>query len=319
MTAADGSGVTQASRPGILAPVALAVAGVAAVMSAIAVGVALVGPTAPGSDFAAFWRAGQWLTQGRTGSLYPLASFGGLPPAGSDGVFKGFLNPPHTVALFAPFAALSLRSAFLDFAGLNVVVLVGLAVTGGRALGRAGFASITKTTAILLMIGCPAVAISIVNGTMSLLILAAMIALIVADRDGDAWSTGIPLAIVAWKPQYAVLPGVYLLARRHVRAVAGGAVLTVASMAAALPLTGTSPWQDYAPLLGTLHPEMSKEIDVMAAKHGRARLRGVGAGLDRELGARARVGGWPGRRAGQSVAGQYRPECVVCEPRADSG
>ena len=31
-------------------------------------------------------------------------------------------------------------------------------------------------------------------------------------------------------------------------------------------------WHAYAPLLGTLHPEMLKEFDAMAAKHGRGEI-----------------------------------------------
>ena len=248
-TAADATRVKQAPRSGIFAPAVLAVSAVTALLSGLAVGQALAGPTAPRSDFAAFWRAARWVTHGRAGSLYPMSSFGGIRPTPHDGVFKGFLNPPHTAVLFAPFSATGLRSASVLFAALNLIVLSGLCVFAWRLLARRGFSTVQRITALLLMVGCPAIAISIVNGTMSLLILAAMLAVIAFDRDGDAWRTGLPLAVVAWKPQYAVLPVVYLLARRHLRAVAGAAMLTAASIAVSLPLTGVGAWREYLPFV----------------------------------------------------------------------
>ena len=44
-----------------------------------------------------------------------------------DGLFKGFLNPPHTAVLFAPLAYLGLRPAALAFALFNAVLVIGLA------------------------------------------------------------------------------------------------------------------------------------------------------------------------------------------------
>ena len=215
----------------------------------MAVVAALAGPTSPTSDFAAFWRAGRWLTGGRGGDLYPSSSFGALRPVVRDGLFKGFLNPPHTAVLFAPLAHLGLRAAALAFALFNAMLVIGLAGLAWRYFRSLGVARLPRATAVLLIVACPAVATAVVNGTMSLLILAAVLVLIRLDRDGDAWSTGIPLAVMAWKPQFAVLPLVYLVARRHYRAVTTAAAMTLVSIAASLPFTGVGPWRSYVPFL----------------------------------------------------------------------
>lgn len=166
-----------------------------------------------------------------------------------DGLFKGFLNPPHTAVLFAPLAYLGLRPAALAFALFNAVLVIGLAGLAWRYFRSLGLARLPRATAVLLIVACPAVATAVVNGTMSLLILAAVLVLIRLDRDGDAWSTGIPLAVIAWKPQFAVLPFAYLVARRHYRAIVAAAAMTLVSIAASLPFTGVGPWRSYVPFL----------------------------------------------------------------------
>ena len=213
--------------------------------SAIAVADALRKEPSSNLDFAAFWRAARWIVEGRPGDLYPAVSFGGA----GGGTFKGFVNPPHVAPLFIPFAHLSLATGSRAFAALNVAVLGVVAVLALRFLQSLGVARMEATIATLLMLGSAAVSTSIVHGAMSLTVMLAIALVVRADQGGDAWSTGLLFGLLSIKPQYAILPFVFLVARGRWRAVAGAIISTVVFVGATLPLTGVRPWSQYLPFL----------------------------------------------------------------------
>ena len=248
---------------GVPAALVLSLAGAATSVAASAG--AMARPVSPISDFAAFWRAGRWILEGRLGSLYPDMSFGDAGP----GTFKGFLNPPHVAVLLSPFARFSLGHAKVAFAVLNLLITAGLLVSAWRLLTRQGHPIIARVTALALLVACPAVASSFVNGTLSLLVVAATGMIVRADLVGraarDASSVGAGrsafrvsqevliatgLGLLSIKPQYAVLPTAFLLGRGRWRVVAGGTLVTGLLMFATVPSTGLAPWREYLPFLG---------------------------------------------------------------------
>ena len=228
-----------------------------AVLTAGAVGVALVlttlvaivaslrRPPIDISDFAAFWRAGRWTLNGRNGDLYPDSSFGGV----GGGSFKGFVNPPHVVALFAPFAMLSLRSATAAFIAVNGVVAACLAAAGWRSLRQSEMAPPFAAALLLIAFGSVAVTTTFINGSLSLVVAGVMVLVVHLDRDGDRWVTGAAAALLSIKPQYAVLPFAFLVARYRWRAAAGTIGATTALVVATLPMTGIRAWTRYPSFL----------------------------------------------------------------------
>lgn len=213
--------------------------------SAIAVADALRLPPTGTLDFGAFWRAARWAIEGRRGSLYPAVSFGDA----GGGTFKGFVNPPHVAPMFIPLGHLSLSTASFVFAALNLVLLAALAMTAWRLLRSFGLPVVESATATLLMVGSAAVSTTVVNGAMSLFVVGAMAAVVFFDRRGDAWLTGLAFGVLSIKPQYAILPFVFLVARRRWRTVGGALISSSLLVGVSLPFTGVKPWTQYLPFL----------------------------------------------------------------------
>ncbi len=225
--------------------------------SALVIGAALMATTATAvvaalryapsatSDFAAFWLAGRWVEDGRPDALYPASSFGDA----SAGAFKGFLNPPYVAVLFAPLGALSLGVAGALFAVLNAVALGATASMSAKFLRARDVPRHEVVALLLLGVSSVCVATTFVNGSTSLLVTLTIVGVVALDRHGDSWRTGVAAAALSLKPQYAILPMVYLLLRRRYRAVAATAGTTAAVVAASLPFTGFAPWREYGPFL----------------------------------------------------------------------
>ena len=237
-----------------------------AVLFSTAVGLALVSSTFVAiisavrkppidiSDFAAFWRAGRWLLQGRTGDLFPDTSFGGA----GGGSFKGFVNPPHVVVSFLPLALLSLRDATFAFAVFNGLLAGSLATAGWRFLRRSNVSSEFAAALLLMAFGSVAVATTFVNGSLSLFVTASMVLVVYLDRDGDRFVSGVGVALLSFKPQYAILPFVFLIARRRWRAAMSSVVITAIAVATTVPLTGLRPWSSYPSFLN----RYAKSLDI---------------------------------------------------------
>jgi Glycosyltransferase family 87 len=228
--------------------VSLPLCAAAAAIGLLPAVVAAAGPANPISDFAAFHRAGTWVADGRPGSLYPLLSFGSSPGPGDT--FKGFLNPPPVAALFAPLGTLSLRTASLVFLALNVAVLSWLLAICGKWLLRQGLSGRAVACISLLLVASPPVTTSLATGTMSIFMAGVLVGVIARDRHGDQWATGAVLALLSIKPQYAVIPVVFLAARGRWRTVTTCGVVTMALSVMSLPFTGIEPWQQYPEFLG---------------------------------------------------------------------
>lgn len=209
---------------------------------------AILRPASDTSDFAAFWRAGRWVVGHHgTSSLYPISSFGG-PPSRFVGPFIGFLNPPPVAVGFAPLGRLSLATAERVFLAGNLCALV----VGSHLLWRWLRSNDTtgreRTLVLLGVFGCPALSATMVNGTMSLWILVALAATIWLDRNDDRWITGVAAAVLLGKPQYALLPLLFLFVRGRWKAVCATLLTTCMLVGVSLPLTATA-WKDYAPFL----------------------------------------------------------------------
>lgn len=209
---------------------------------------AMLRPASYTSDFAAFWRAGRWVVSHPSGSsLYPVSSFG-LTEGRSAHPFIGFLNPPHVAVGFAPLGRFSLPAAEGMFLAGNLVVLAVGSFLLWRWLRCRGATRRERMSVLALVYGCPALSATVVNGTMSLWLLGALAAVLWLDRNDDRWMTGVAASVLVFKPQYALLPLLFLSVRGRWKAVGATLLTTCGLVAVSLPLTASA-WASYVPFL----------------------------------------------------------------------
>ncbi|MPZ48714.1 MAG: DUF2029 domain-containing protein [Dehalococcoidia bacterium] len=180
-------------------------------------------------DFGYFYAGADMTWQGEAFDLYPQP--GELTYYPGDPIFQefdseylkarlmargSFYNPPALAYMLSPLTTLSFRDAYWLFSGLSFTALLGFVAVSWKAGGK-----IPEWP--LLMLGVlsfkPAHE-AIIMGHMTLffiLILTCGFLLLKADKPVLA---GLVLSLLALKPQWAVLPGLFLLIRGEWKALA---------------------------------------------------------------------------------------------------
>jgi alpha-1,2-mannosyltransferase len=205
----------------------------------------LIGPryNAPGTDYMVYWSAVRAALAGNFSLL-------GDPAALTEQINQTFQNwlssplplhpwlyPPHFLLFLLPFAALPFAWSFALFQ----VATFAAAVVAGWCWGG------PERWRGLWLIGmalAPAAAVNAVCGQNAFLTLALLLGGVGLLGRADI-AAGAILGLLTYKPQFALLLPVALVALRNWRALAAAAGSAALAVAASAALFGIAPWQDW--------------------------------------------------------------------------
>lgn len=165
------------------------------------------------------------------------------------------LYSPLHLALHAPLAALSLADARAVYFGLNLALILVLALVSLRLAGYRGGAAATFAVGALLLLSGPG-KMDLRNGEPTLLIvLACYLALAAGASQRGRTTTGVVVALA--KPTFGIPLAMVLVCRRRIRAA-----LTGIGIAAAISLVVAIPLAAAAGGVDDLVQSLSDDLDV---------------------------------------------------------
>ena len=171
-------------------------------------------------DFAAFFTGAVLVWEGRGGELYDLES----QKAVQDALFgegrtqwQPYINPPALAMALAPVTAFGYATSFRIFAMVQGLFLLAAMCYFMGALPALSQTRLRMSTAILLTMGYLPVALTTFGGQNTGFTLALLAGIFAAVRKRQAVVAGVLLGLLTFKPQFTVLLGLVLLARREAR------------------------------------------------------------------------------------------------------
>lgn len=250
-----------------------------AVVLAVAIGLALLVATllswaADGrisGDFSALTTAGRLLRDGHGHELYDLdvqEDTQRQVVGREDSDFFAFMSPPFVGVLYLPGSYLSLHAAYwltLALVAATVVAAALFAARSGRLSGRA------RTAFIVVTLASPPAYFALTQTQPSALAVIGVLATLALLRRGDTPAAGLPLALVAVKPQLLLGPILMLAFLRRWRSLGGAAAALVALAVLSAALVGASGIGDWTRLLREVAGESELygiHADVMASWRG---------------------------------------------------
>ena len=232
-----------------------------------------------GRDFANFWLGGRLAVTGRLDLLIDLPAYNDLFSTtfhhNPDERFV-FSYPPHILLLLAPFAWLPYVPAVTLWTGLNLYGIAQATRLMNREWGWAGIACLSP--AVLTM-----VAFGHFGGLLAFLATFAL----TRARTQPALS-GLCLALISVKPQFAAVFGLFLLVTGGWRAVLWSVPAGLALAALSVAAFGIKPWVNFVEWTVPFHADLLIELPDRGAAHGSVRLRRRADGRPAVLGRRAR-------------------------------
>ena len=189
-----------------------------------------------GTDFSNVWTAGQMALDGRAAAAWDWAAHYQVQQAahGDPAVpFYGWHYPPPFLLLAAALAALPyLAALFLwQAASLWAAVMTWRAILPGR-------------NAVLVALGAPVVLVCLAHGHNGFLTAALLGGgLLLLDRKPVL--AGLLFGCLIYKPQFALVVPLLLLAGGHVRAIAGACAAAALLAGATLAIWGWPVWQAF--------------------------------------------------------------------------
>lgn len=207
----------------------------------------ILGVSLKWTDFQSFHRAGRWILGSQDSPLYPLTSFSGQTGPAAD--LHLCMNPPHFILALSPLSHLSMRTAYLVFAFINIGCLIAtlLLLGGFTRQWRPGH----RFCAVALIIGSPFLSAALSQGTVSIPITLCLVMVMRADIGGrsvcwrGAFGPGVCLGLISMKPQYLLLVGVYLVVRHQWKVLSIGMAATASWFGASVAVLGIDPWLQY--------------------------------------------------------------------------
>ena len=204
---------------------------------------------APGIDYMVFYTAARDMLGGNEAGLWDEAAFG----ARLNQAFAAWLTaplPPHPWVYPPPFLLLLMPFALLPFTASYVAFM--LTTVAAAAVGAsAGAEGRGMRLAWLAVLGfAPATAIDMIAGQNALLTGAILLGGFGLLERRPIFG-GVILGMMIYKPQFALMIPVALLARRNWRALPAAALGAAALAGASLALLGAPVWRDW--LHWTLH------------------------------------------------------------------
>jgi hypothetical protein len=199
-------------------------------------------------DFLAFYSVAHLVLHGGTTQIYSSTTLLQLQHAivhGYTGIagYMPFLNPPFAAVLLAPLALVAEPTSRAIWLALNLTLAVGLSYYLVSQLQLQE--SWQKLLAVLLLLCTFPMYENLVEGQLSLIILAGgCLALAHANRQRP-WFSGAWLGVLWLKPQLAILAILALLLARQWRVVGGMVAAGLAVALLALPITGVAIYGSY--------------------------------------------------------------------------
>ncbi|MEI6641295.1 MAG: glycosyltransferase family 87 protein [Novosphingobium sp.] len=188
-----------------------------------------------GSDFLAFWGAGQLLRSGPAARVYDLAAEHAAQMAAGTGQMVAYVNPPPYLFLVAPLGLMPYAVAWIVWA------LAGWAIwflVARRALPDAGAAG---TLAVLAFPAAYLAASHAQNG----FITGALLITAVLTLGRSQVLSGALFGLLVIKPHLALLVPFWLAAGRKWTAIAAAAASAAALCLASLLVFGIDAWRAY--------------------------------------------------------------------------
>ena len=201
-------------------------------------------------DFQARWTGARLLLDGRVADLYDPDVQGQLQQTlvpGSVGL-SWFVSPPSAAILYLPYALFSYSTA----AALRGVALVAM-LTASVLLARRLLPDDDRDYWVLAVafLASPPVFEVLITGQDSIGVLLTVVAAIRLLLRGRDTAAGAVLAFGVFKPHMFVLAPVALLVQRRWKAAAICAGLSVAAVAATLPVVGLAAWRAWLAVLSS--------------------------------------------------------------------
>jgi hypothetical protein len=189
-------------------------------------------------DYFAFQAAGEMIASGHGADIYDVDAIGEVESKTTrqepgPHTTVPFRNPAFVALPFVGLSQLSYGTSLVVLAAVEVVLTFLVIAQGQRILNPA-----TKQGRLLFLLGSLSflpLAINVGQGQSSALLCLAYLVLIAAELKGRPRTAGVAMAFLLIKPQYAVLPVLWVLVRRRWETLAsfaaGASVLALISVA----------------------------------------------------------------------------------------
>ncbi|WP_213738183.1 glycosyltransferase family 87 protein [Bradyrhizobium sp. dw_411] len=214
-----------------------------------------------GTDFSSFYAAGSLVLDGRAGDVYNMAAhyareqqiFGQATP------YYGWLYPPIFLLLAVPLASMPypVALAVWQFGSFAFYLAVIGLIVGGIGKRRAAIGS----TWLLVAAGFPAVLINLGHGQNGFLTAGLFGAALLALPSRQILA-GVLFGLLAYKPQFALVIPIALLAAGQWRAIFAAGITVVALVAVTSLIFGFDLWLAFAASTETSRKLLLEQGDV---------------------------------------------------------
>ena len=222
-------------------------------------------------DFAYFYAGASMAWHGEAWDLYPTPGEPIIYPphpifaTTTDDYQKAlwiargnYYNPPALAYLQSPLTALGFRTGFFVFTGLAVACLGGYSLLAWRA-GR----SIPELPILLAgVLAFKPIHEALIMGHLTLFFVLAITAGLLLLRGKHSVLAGLAFSVLALKPQWAILPGLFLLARREYRAFLVMGIASSLIFFVPFLITGFDTFKHYVEFL-----RAAARVDIKDAPH----------------------------------------------------
>ena len=227
-----------------------------------------------GRDFVNFWMGPRLVLSGQEAVLGDLPAYAAAIKS-TFGLARDpgllFVYPPHAMLVFAPFALMPFVPGVFLWTALNLAALAlttRILLRGASLLGPA----------LAVCLSPPAVAMMMYGHFDGFLALATTVALTEAGRRPVL--SGLCLAFLSTKPQFACAIGLMLLFNGYWRCLVAGAVATLAMVALSAAFFGVEVWRLFVTVLMPVHSAFitqfnAKMIETSVSSYFAARYSGL--------------------------------------------
>ena len=192
-----------------------------------------------GTDFSQVWAAGVEMWAGNPDAPFDPATHAAEQRTlfGPETQFYGWHYPPYFLAVAALVALLPYGPALLVWQGVTLAAFLGVvrAIVGS---------TVPAALVLLATAGFPAVFVNLTHGHNGFLTAALLGGGLLALKRRPLLA-GALLALLAYKPQFALAIPVALVAGRHWRALAAGAITLLAMTLASVLAFGLESWRAF--------------------------------------------------------------------------
>lgn len=196
-------------------------------------------------DFASFYTAGKILQHGKSASLYDPTFQWQVQQefAASVKIRTGplpYIRPPFEALLFLPFAYLNYPAAFLVWTCIKIVVLFAIPLLLARETPVDSVLLPEPWLQGLLSLGFYPIALDLLEGQDSILLLLVLALVFTSLRDGSSFRSGVYLGLGLFKFHLVIPLFLVMLLKRKTRTVLGFLCTACVLLLVSLALVGRS-------------------------------------------------------------------------------